>query len=100
MLIITKESVEDLIDRLENPGELDSCQDEVRRMLEIESELLWWAESGKCCAWQASANLAGKIQLLKEVLYILEEGAIKQATPLLREYANRLYEEEAGIILS
>jgi len=99
VLIITKQSVENLINRLENPGELESCQDEVRRMLEIESELLWWAESGKCCAWQASANLAGKIQLLKDVLNTLEEGNVKQTAPLLREYASQLQEEEAGIVL-
>ena len=99
MLIISKQSVENLINRLENSGELEPCQDEVRRMLEIESELLWWAESGKCCAWQASANLAGKIQLLKDVLNTLEEGNVKRATPLLREYANQLQEEEAGIVL-
>ena len=100
MLIISKQSVENLINRLENPGELEPCRDEVRRMLEIESELLWWAESGKCCAWQASANLAGKIQLLKDVLSTLEDGNLKQATPLLREYANQLQEEETGIVLS
>jgi len=99
VLIISKQSVENLINRLENTGELEHCRDEVRRMLEIESELLWWAESGKCCAWQASANLAGKIQLLKDVLNILEEGNVKRATPLLREYASQLHKEEAGIVL-
>lgn len=99
MLIITKQSIESLINRLENPGKLEACQDEVRRMLEIDTELLWWAESGKCCAWQASANLTGKIQLLKDVLNALEGGNIKQATPLLKEYANQLQEEEAGIVL-
>ena len=100
MLIITKQGIEKLIDRLSTPEELERCQDEVRKILEIESDLLWWAESGKCCRWQAGAYLAGKIGLLKEVLNSIDKGDTTRASSLLREYANQLVEDGEGVILS
>ena len=99
MLIITKQSVEDLINRLDTPVEFEHCQEEVRRMLEIESELLWWAESGKCCRWQAQAHFDGRIQLLEKILLCLNEGDNSQASFLLREYANQQNEDGTGIML-
>ena len=93
MFIITKQGVENLIHRLTSPSnELEQCQDEVRKMLEIESELQWWADSGKYCSWQAGAYFAGGVQILKDILNFLGEGNASQATSLLREYANQLKE--------
>ena len=92
MLIITKQGVDNLIDRLNGHTQLEQCQDEVSKMLEIESELLWWAESGKCCSWQATAHFTGGIQILKDILNSLEEGDTSQASSLLKEYANQLDE--------
>ena len=100
MLEITRQSIENLIERLSASDELEQCQDEVSRMLEIESELLWWAESGKCCKWQAKAHFDGRIQLLEDILDSLNEGNITQASSLLTEYANQLDKDKAGIILS
>jgi len=100
MLIITRQAIEKLINNLENSGELEQCQDEIRRMLEIESELLWWAESGKCCKWQAKPNFDGKIGLLKDTLNSLAEGNTAQASFFLREYADQREDYERGIILS
>ncbi len=94
MLIITKQGIENLIHRLSTPTELAQCQDEVRKMLEIESELLWWADSGKCCRWQASAYFIDSVQILKDILNFLEEGNTSQALSLLKEYANQLKEDE------
>ena len=89
MLIITKQGIEDLIHRLSVPTELEQCQDEVRKMLDIESELRWWADSGKCCSWQARVSLTEGVQLLKDILNFLEEGNTYKASSLLREYANQ-----------
>ena len=100
MLIITRQAIDNLINRLENPGDLEQCQDEIRRMLEIESELLWWAESGKCCRWQARPYFDGRIGLLKNALNSLTEGNTAGASSLLREYADQREKYESGIILS
>ncbi len=100
MLIITKQSVENLIPRLTVPDEFEQCRDEIRRMLEIESDLLWWAESGKCCKWQAKSYFEGRIQLLEDVLNTLNEGAKAKASSLLREYATQQDEGGTGILLS
>ena len=100
MLEITRQSIENLIERLTASDELEQCQHEVKRMLEIESELLWWAESGKCCRWQARAHFDGRIQLLEDILHSLNEGNITPASLLLTEYANQRDKDRAGIILS
>jgi hypothetical protein len=100
MLIITRQGIEDLIKRLENPGDLEQCQQEIQQMLEIESELLWWAESGKCCRWQARPYFDSRIGLLKDILNLTNEGNISNATALLREYAKQREDYEMGIVLS
>ena len=98
MFTITKQGIEDLIHRLNNPGRLEQCQDEVSRMLQIEAELLWWAQSGKCWRWQAGAYFTGKTQLLKDVLNALDEGDTTEASSLLHEYASELDEDKDRII--
>ena len=90
MLVISKEQVNNLIDRLNEPSQLSQCQGEVEKMLEIESALLWWAESGKCCRWQVEACLASEVQILEETLNSLKESNISQASSLLRDYAHQL----------
>ena len=90
MLVISKEQVNNLIHRLNQPSQLSQCQGEVGKMLEIESALLWWAESGKCCRWQVGACLASEVQILEETLNSLKESNISQASSLLREYTNQL----------
>jgi hypothetical protein len=100
VLIITKQGIEKLIDRLSAPDELERCRYEVRKLLEIESDLLWWAESGKCCRWQAGAYLTGRTQLLEEVLSSIDKGDTARASSLLREYTNQLLADGEGITLS
>ncbi len=100
MLIITRQAIDNLINRLDTPGELKQCQDEIERMLEIEAELLWWADSGKCCQWQARPYFDSRIGLLKDTLDCLNNGNTAQATSLLREYAKQREDYEQGIVLS
>ncbi len=90
MLIIGKEQVNSLIGRLSDSSQLSQCQDEVKKMLEIKSALLWWAESGKCCMWQLGSHLADEIQILEETLKLLDNGNPSQASSLLTKYADQL----------
>ena len=46
ILIIGKEQVQSLIDRLSDPGQFDSCTEEINRMLKIKSTLAWRADVG------------------------------------------------------
>ena len=92
MLIITKQVIDNLIRRLSNHIELEQCKTEVRQILAIESDLLWWADSGKCCMWQAGSYLTGGVQILQDVLGSLEDGDIHQASSLLEEYGAQLRE--------
>ena len=93
MLEIGKEQVSSLLSRLDDPSQLSQCQDEVRQMLKIKSELLWWAESGKCCSQPARNRLTSGIDILEDALNFLKEGNISQASSLLRDYMNQLEEE-------
>ena len=90
MLIVSTDEVENLIRKLDDASKLNECRDEVKRMLRIKSELLWWAESGKCCLWQPAAQFTSEIQTLKNVLDAIEEGAISRASSLLKDYVNQL----------
>ena len=93
-MIITKQHLEDLIQRLNDSAELERCHSEVKKMLEIEEELLWWSQSGKCCRWQAADYFTSNIHLLKEALNALGKGNTSQAASLLQEYVSEL--NEAG----
>ena len=84
-----------------DPGvqsELEQCRQEVQKMLEIESELLWWAEKGKICTWQARPHFDGRIQLLEEALNSLNEDNIAQASAWLRDYASKQTDSGTGVI--
>ncbi len=96
MLVITKQGIDNLIHRLSNPIELEQCKAEVSQMLAIESDLLWWADSGKCCMWQAGSCLTGGVQILQDVLDFLKDGDIHQASFSLEEYSTQLKEADGG----
>jgi len=93
VLIITKQGVESLFRRLNNGVELDACRDEVKKMLEIKSALLWRAEGLQpCCGsfCQIEACLTWEVQTLENILDALEEGNTSQASSLLNDYINQL----------
>ena len=46
LLIISKEQVGNLIDKLLDSGKTDLCIEEIKRMLDIKSALLWRADAG------------------------------------------------------
>lgn len=90
MLIISKEQVRNLINKLSNATGLDEVRDEVKKMLEIKSALLWKAEPQTCCGslCQIRTCLASETQILEEVLDALDRGDISRASSLLTEYLN------------
>ena len=98
MLIISRKQVETLIQKLADPAKLDECQDEIKKMLEIKSTLLWKAEPQPCCGSFEGIKtcLASEVQILQDVLNALDEGNISRASSLLNEYTCYLEPNEAG----
>ena len=94
MLIIDKDQVNNLVRRLSTPGELEHCRDELEKMLEIKSDLLWWAESGKCCSQPAKDFLLNEIKILESTLNFLKKGDVSQASSLLEDYMNLIPQSE------
>jgi hypothetical protein len=99
MLIISKEQVAKLIQKLADPAKLDECRDEVKKMLEIKSTLLWRAEGSQPCCGSfegIKTCLTSEAQILQDVLDALDEGDISRASSLLNEYTCYLEPEQAG----
>ncbi|MDH5696257.1 MAG: hypothetical protein OEZ00_06645 [Dehalococcoidia bacterium] len=93
MLIISKQQVENLIRRLDDPTKLEQCQREVEKMLEIKSASLWRAgELRPCCGSfeQIKVCLDSEVQILQDVRDALDKGDIPQASSLLRDYTHYL----------
>jgi len=87
ILLIGKEQVCSLRDRLRDPDKLSSCIEEVRRMVEIKSVLSWRAdERSGCCAPGLPMYLYGEVQTLEMILIKLESGNIDEAISLLKDY--------------
>jgi len=88
MLVITKDRVEALKERLSNPSEASQCREELKKMLGIKETLLWRADAGSCCVGCGlSTHLFEEVQLLEAALRALEEGNGSKAASLLEEFA-------------
>ena len=92
MLIITREGVEALRERLKNPGEAAECREELRKMLEIKEAMLWRTEARTCCnvPWELQDLLHWEITLLQGALEALEEGDGEIASAVLEDYSSQL----------
>lgn len=87
ILLIGKEQVCSLRDRLRDPDKLSSCIEEVRRMVEIKSVLSWRADERMgCCGPGLPMYLFGEVQTLEMILIKLESGNIDEAISLLKDY--------------
>ena len=87
ILIISKEQVCSLRDRLRDPEKLSSCINEVRKMIEIKSVLSWRANARSgCCGLELPMYLFGELQILEKTLRQLELGNISEAISLLKDY--------------
>ncbi len=92
MLLITKDGVEALKERLKTPSEASQCREELRKMLEIKEALRWRAEARTCCnvPWELQSHLNWEIKLLQEALEALEEEDGERAAAILKDYASHL----------
>jgi len=93
VLVISRQQVENLIQKLADPAKLDECRDEVKKMLEIKSTSLWRADcSQPCCGSfeEIKTCLTSEVQILEGVLDALGEGNISRASSLLTEYTGYL----------
>ena len=90
MLLITREKIEMLRERLDDPREASQCLKDVKKMLEIKQALLWRADVGTCCAGPGlPARLFGEVQLLESTLQALEEGDNTKAALLFEDFASQ-----------
>jgi hypothetical protein len=93
VLVISKEQVENLINKLSDPAKFDECRDELEKMLEIKSVLLWRAGGPRSCCGsleEIKVCLDSEVQILEEVLDALDKDNIPRASSLLRDYTNYL----------
>ncbi len=91
ILLIDKTQVQSLQARLTDSSQLNSCIEEVRRMIEIKSGLCWRADArASCCGPDVSLHLYGEFQCLERILRNLESGNISKATVLLEDYEKRI----------
>jgi len=90
LLIISRQQVENLIDKLADPARFDESRGEMEKMLEIKSALLSRAADGiqPCCGTfcEIKTCLDSEVQVLQEALDALNENGIDKASSLLRDY--------------
>jgi hypothetical protein len=93
VLVISKEQVENLINRLNDPAKFYEGRDEVKKMIEIKSALLWRAEGPRSCCGSLEGIrvcLDSEVEILEEVLDALDEHDITRASSLLKDYTKCL----------
>ena len=97
MLVLGKNQTKLLVDRLQKADELEACVDEVRKMVEIKSTLLWRADAACSCVGNGPATtLYMELSLLENALGSLEQGDIAAGTAQLREYLDVLPDQEVA----
>ena len=88
MIIINKDTVEDLIKKLNDPAGDKDVYADVKNMLEIKQTLLWRADAGTCCGSLESVAsfIARETIILENTLAALGKGDRSEAIRLLQEY--------------
>jgi len=93
MMIIDKETVSAIKQKIADPKKLKDAIEDVKKMLEIKEALLWRSEGmAPCCGSlsNVSAHLTREIGVLENTLSALENKNIALASDLLQEYLNLL----------
>lgn len=89
MMIIDKNTVSAVKDKIADPKKTKQAIKDVKKMLEIKEALLWRADGmTPCCGSLAdiSAQLTHEVDILEKALSALENGSRAQAADLLQEY--------------
>jgi len=93
VLIISKQQVENLIDKLGDPARFDESRGEIEKMLEIQSSLLWRADGPRSCCGSlegVKVCIESEVQVLEEALDALDKKDTGKASSLLRDYIKYL----------
>ena len=91
--MISKQQVENLIDKLGDPARFDDSRAELEKMLEIKSALLWRAGGFQpCCGSLEGVRICldSEVQVLEEALGALGNHDIPRASSLLKDYIKYL----------
>lgn len=99
MLIINKETVNQVKQGILSPESRAVSVEDVKRMLGIKQALLWRADAGTCCAQggpDLSVLLAREVSLLENALNALEKGDDAQAISWLDDYSLLLERDYGG----
>jgi len=95
IFLISREQINHLIGRLQKGSELEACIDEVKRMVQIKSTLLWRADAACSCVGNGPATtLFMELSLLENALDCLEQGDVAAGASLLREFLDLFPDEE------
>ncbi len=88
MLVITREGVQVLIRRLQDPARAAGCRDELQKMIEIKEALYLRAETGPSFAARRAMApwLYDETRTLRAALQALDEGDHGQAASLVEEF--------------
>jgi len=93
MLIINKDSVTAIRQKLDDRGKMQEVIDDVRRMLEIKQTLLWRSDvAAPCCGSLGciTSQLTHELDILESTLAALENGDRTQTASLLEEYLHAI----------
>ncbi len=94
MLIINKNSVRALRDRLAQGHAIDECRAELKHMIEIKQAILWRSErSCACVGTSLPGSLAWEVETLEAALSAAENGRIADAVSMLDAYVLKLESE-------
>ena len=84
---ISKDQTRSLRDRLSGSGQPESGIEEVKKMIDIKSTLLWRADYACACVGNGPMNsLYAEVQILENVLDAMENGDGLKAAAILDEY--------------
>jgi hypothetical protein len=95
MLVINKEGIEALIDRLKFADEVEKYKAEIKQMLEIKEALLWRTEARSCCniPWDLQDRLNWEIKLLQRAVEAIDVGNREKAVEMLQDIVIHLKDE-------
>lgn len=88
MLIINKDSVTAIKQKLTEPEQKQQSIDDIGRMLEIKKALLWRADAGVCCGIirDLARMLAHEVNLLEDALEAANQNDTTSAASILEDY--------------
>jgi len=85
MLPVFKQQLQSLADRLDDPDQIDTCRDEVRRIRDDKWTSFRLVEGSCCLAARPDVSLLKEVDLLDRALKALEQRDAAGAASLLRD---------------